>query len=99
MARKRKDKEEETPTTTTAAGGGSVNPTGPLKLPRQQRSAPLGPPTIDYTNATLATIPTIAAVTSSPAQSLIAAKTGRQPGSGPRVFGPGSRTAVRVVRY
>jgi hypothetical protein len=76
-------------------------PLGPLKLPRQQRPAPLGSRTIDYTNtsATLATIPTIAAVTSSPAQSLITAKTGRQVGSGPRVFGPGSRTAVRVVRY
>jgi hypothetical protein len=72
-----------------------------LKLPHQQRPAPLGSRTIDYTNtsATLATIPTIAAVTSSPAQSLITAKTGRQVGSGPRVFGPGSRTAVRVVRY
>jgi hypothetical protein len=103
MARKAKEKqkaeEEETPTMITPAGGGSVNPTGPLKLPHQLRPAPLGPPTIDYRSATLATIPTIAAVTSSPAQSLITAKTGRQLGSGPHVFGPGSRTAVRVVRY
>jgi hypothetical protein len=87
--RKQKAEKDEAPTMTT----------GPLKLPRQQRPAPLGPPTIDYTSATFATIPTIAAVTSSPAQSLITAKTGRQVGSGPRVFGPGLRTAVRVVRY
>ena len=71
---------------------------GPLKLPRQQKSAPVAARTIDYAGVT-STIPTSAAVTSKPAQSLITAKTGMQIGPGSRVFGPGSRTAVRVVRY
>ena len=74
-------------------------PVAALRLPRQQRAAPLGGQTTDYSSATFATVPTMASVTSSPTQSLIAAKTGMQVGPGQRVIGPGSRVALRVLRF
>jgi|SRR6516165_12444447 len=72
---------------------------GLLRLPRQLRAVPLGTLTTDFSSATFATIPSLAAVTSRPTQSLITAKTGVQTGPGLRVLGPGSRVAVRVLRF
>jgi hypothetical protein len=78
-----------------------------LRLPAQRAAAPLGfqtmvanaaPRSPDLTSATQATIPTTAAVISRPTQCLIAAKTGFQGGAGLRVFGPGQRAGIRVVR-
>ena len=74
-------------------------PVASLRLPRQQRAAPLGSQTTDYSSATFATVPSMASVTSSPTQSLITAKTGMQVGPGQRVIGPGSRVALRVLRF
>jgi hypothetical protein len=70
-----------------------------LRLPRQQRAVPLGSLTTDFSSATFATVPSLAAVKSSPTQSLIGAKTGVQTGPGSRVLGPGSRVALRVLRF
>ena len=84
------------PVLTAPAAGAPVQPPSAapaLKLPQLRKAAPL----TDYTSDTTATIPTIAAVFSTPGLSLIAAKTGIQIGRGPRFFG-GGRTAVRVVR-
>ncbi len=70
----------------------SATPPPPgLKMPRLLKAAPIGFPSTEVANATLA------AVRSTPAQTLITAKTGRQI-AGP-VLGPGSRVALRVVRY
>jgi hypothetical protein len=70
-----------------------------LRLPQNLKPAPLGSLTTDFSSATFATVPSLAAVTSRPTQSLITAKTGTQIGPGSRVLGPGSRFAVRVLRY
>jgi hypothetical protein len=89
------------------SASGTARPAVPLRLPNNVKAVPLdpfdqtslAPRTSELTSVTSATIPTIAAVTSRPTQSLIAAKTGRQASAGPRVFGPGQRVAFRVTRF
>ena len=80
----------------------------PKRLPRTQLpAAPLAFQTMDLTAAprkpeltseTSSTIPTTAAVISKPTQSLITSKTGFQRTAGLRIFGPGQRAGIRVVR-
>jgi hypothetical protein len=70
-----------------------------LKLPPQLKAAPLGSLSTDYSGATFATVPSVAAVVSKPTQSLVGAKTGIQIGPGRYVLGSGGRIGLRVFRF
>jgi hypothetical protein len=107
MPKKKTTETQATSPDTPAIEGRTLQPSSPLRLPLQAKAAPLGFQTMgltaasrgpELTSATSATIATTASVISKPAQSLIASKTGLQRSAGQRVFGPGQRAGIRVVR-